>query len=340
MVEILSCLEEKYDKRLFVVPYSIDRVITVSNKWLVNRIEGNAVFDQDICYYLLYLFKNDLYDSFDITFRQRLIEQFRVLIAIDEPHTPKFENQPSIDLCRIYQTLCLIPEQVVFNNKESYLQQIEIILRNRQDNYGNWKNINETAEIAGMLLSVYGDRLKINKNIDTLNIIITKAVEVLYGQFNTKTNMWNNDLNTTAKAMFAIGLYNNQFNFSINDFFNDLNDKTKNIASDCINNEDLNNLYQEINESKKNEKKLNIELIKSKRTLNSIRNLSLFLWALFFSILFITVLIFIILLVGYYDILLAIIKKWAEYFISGFFSLVVAAIGTSIYIYLRNKIRK
>lgn len=343
MLEILSYFEENYAINLFEKPYPILDVIESANSWLLNRINTNAVFDQDICYCLLYFFKHNLYDSLDSTIQQKLINSLHQLIAeiVRETWSSNIENRSSIDLVRIYQILCMCPEQVSINNKESDIEKIEKILKDRQDNYGNWKNINETAEIAGMLLEVYDYRIEINKGTDILNILIAKSIEILYCQFDTKTSMWANDLNTTAKAMYAIGLYDERFNFSINDFFGDLNNREiKDFSSGHIGIEGINNLYREINQSQKNEKSLKKEIIKGKKTLSRIRNLSLWILGLFLSLLFITISLFVILFVDYNDTLLKILEKWAGYFIAGFFSLVVASIGITIYSHLSKKIKK
>ena len=104
----------------------------------------------------------------------------------------------------------------------SYLKKIEAVFGERQDLYGNWKNISETAEITAMLLEIHELRSNIGASTNTLNTLITRGIEILHSQYDSQTNMWSDDLGTTAKAMYAIGMYDDKFNFAINDFFVDL----------------------------------------------------------------------------------------------------------------------
>jgi hypothetical protein len=249
-------------------------------------------------------------------------------------------NRSSIDLCRIHQTLCILPADINSEtDKKSYIEKLETILKARQDNYGNWKNISETSEIIVMLLDTYDNRVAVSNKLETINILINKGIELLYFQFDTITNSWNKDINTTAKAMYAIGLYNKKFNFSINDFFVDLNKRETKIAY-TENIEKIDQLYNNIYQLNKEKQISNKQLMIKDRKIHNITNFTLFLLALSLSLLFVVGLIFIILFINYKDILLKIVTAWADYFIAGFFSLIVLSIGTAIYAYLSKNIKK
>ena len=345
MLELLHYFVNKYGKDNFATPFPIEKVIEGAEKWIVNKINTpNAVHDQDICYCLLYLIKCQKYNSLEANTKRALKNSFNDLIRniLTETLSSEMKNRSNIDLCRIYQTLFILPADICSDNdKRRYIETIETILKERQDSYGNWKNISETSEITTMLLEVYENRMIINNNNDSINVLIIRSIEALHIQFDVKTNTWNNDTNTTAKAMYAIGLYNKKFNFSINDFFGDLNQReTKFKTATAENTGKIDKLYRDIDTLHNAKQLLNQKIMADKKTIRITRTFSLFMLALSLSLLFIVGLTFIILSINYKETLYAIWADWAKYFVAGFFSLVVASVGTAIYAYFSKNIKK
>jgi hypothetical protein len=338
MLEILNYFQNKYqdvshDDSLHV----IDDVIQSADTWILGKIEAESIVDQDICYCLLYLLKNGRYDSLDDTIKAKLTK----LLAnvIEESLALKTQSRSSIDLCRVYQTLCMLRtnETLVGKKTVTYLRKIESILKERQDASGIWKNISDTAEITAMLIETYELRSAIDTSLNTINTLITKGIEVLHSQFNPRTNMWSDDLGTTAKAMYAIGAYDKQFNFAINDFFLDLktNQETRIELNEETNIGRIASLYETIDELEKEKKFLNEQSMADRQSnvvtgnkLSKARRFSSLLMATWLSSLFLLGLIFTILWLTHRNVLGAILSDWSSYFIAGFFSLVTFAIGT------------
>jgi len=347
MLEILHCFQSRYDNILFASPYQINDVIQLANKWLQEKINTESVFDHDVCYYLMYLLKNEKYHDLQDTIQQKLLQLFKNLLAdiTRESFISEIENRSNIDLCRIYQTLCLLIKQGFYTGKEKeenekYIERLESIFKQRQDIYGNWKNLSETSEITATLLETYDLRKGINQSLDTVNTLIIRGIEVLHSQFNPKSNMWSDDLNTTAKAMYAIGMYDKIFNFAVNDFFLDLsNHETKAKSTEETKIEKIDTLYQTIDELNNKEKTLNKTIQSDKDYRKFITGFAFCLLAVSLSLLFILTVLFAILFIKHRDILFDILSSWTIYFVAGFFSLVVASIGTTIYKYLRKTIK-
>lgn len=354
MLEILNYFQRKYrDSVSSVSSYKIENVIKAAEAWALSRIDSGAVFDQDVCYCLLYLVKYDRYDALSDNTKKKLSQLFTQLLTniIEEILTMKIDRRSSVDLCRVHQTLCILTLHNIYTIEKTttYLDKIEAILKERQDVYGNWKNISETSEITAMLLDAYDLRSKISTPMSTINTLITKGIEVLYSQFNPRTNMWSDDLGTTAKAMYAIGIYDKIFNFAINDFFVDLknNQESKVDIKEEIRFDRVSNFYQTIDSLEKQKEILNKDimikekdiLILSKKISRS-RRFSLVLVSVLISLLFIVVLTFAILYLNYREVLFTILGDWQSHFVAGFIGFIMSVVLTAIYSLFNEKIRE
>ncbi len=354
MLEILSCFEKKYSEiTLHNSSYQLKEVIQQADKWIITKIETSLVFDQDICYSLLYLIKSNKYDSLKDTTKAKATQLLSQLLTsiIEEILSMRIENRSSVDLCRVHQTLCLLATRKVFPQEKTitYLDKIESILKERQDIYGNWKNISETSEITAMLLETYEARSNINIPVSTINILITKGVEVLYSEFNSRTNMWGDDLGTTAKAMYAIGMYDRVFNFAINDFFLDLrkNQEPKFEVVEDISIDRIGVFYQTIDTLEKEKESFNKKNLTAEKSVSTLskklsasKRLSLALFAALISLLFVVLLVFGILYLSYQETFFAIIGDWKSHLIAGFVGFVLSVILTVVFNSFGEKIRE
>lgn len=354
LLEILSYFQEKNTNIIDEgSPYKLGNVIQIADSWLLNKIDSGTVFDQDVCYSLLYLLKNGKYDSLKDSIKNKVTQLLAQLLTsiIEEIMSMRIESRSSVDLCRIHQTLCMLTLHKTFSTEKTitYLDKIESILKERQDIYGNWKNISETAEITAMLLEIYELRSNINTPTNTINILITKGIEVLYSQFNSRTNMWSDDLSTTAKAMYAIGMYDKIFNFAINDFFFDLrrNQELKIEITEEINIDKIGNFYQTIDRLEKEKETQSKKVMENEKSILAMRKkvssnkkLSLALFATLISLLFVLILIFTILYVSYNEIFFTILGDWKSHFVAGFIGFVMTVILTAMYNSFNEKIRE
>lgn len=344
MAEILHYFQSKYSDTISDdSQYNLVDVLTHAEAWIISKIETGSVNEQDVFYSTLYFLKHNDYNRLNNKVREKLTKLLEGIIK--ETLSEKIASTSSIDLCRIYQTICMLSSQNVFMIEitTSWLKRIENLLTERQDIYGNWKNISETAEITAMLLEAYE---KLSEIDNTISILITKAIEFLHSRYNSMTMMWSDDLNTTAKAMYAISNYDRIFNFAINDFFLDLNHHQTNITKMAgADFTMIDRFYKNIDFLEKENESLNKaiqnrenDILKVKRKLSNNKTFSLLLFSLFISSLFMTVLIFIVLKISYENILSEILRDWKSWIIGAFIALIITGVWTYIYRTFNKKI--
>ena len=227
MLEVLNILKTMYGNTVDDQhSFKTNDIILLAEDWINWKVMEGAVFDQDICYYAIYLKQCERIAALDSTIKEILVRLFEQLLTkiAEEILSGRIAGRSSVDLCRIHQTLCFLATEkmAATDNLVAYLTQFESILLGRQDAHGSWKHISETAEITLMLLESHNSRSRIEHELHTINTMIAKGIEALHSQYNGITGMWAEDIGATAKAMNAIGLYDKFFNFSINDFFSDL----------------------------------------------------------------------------------------------------------------------
>ncbi len=351
LLEILCYFQRSYSSAIRQdSPYMIGSVIEAADNWILAKVEAGSVFDQDICYCLLYLVKNGRYGQLKDATKAKLTQLLMQLLTsiIEEILSRRIDSRSSIDLCRIYQTLCMLTMHRTFTAEKTitYLDQIEEILKERQDVYGNWKNVSETAEITAMLLEVYELRSKLDTSTNTFNTLITKGIESLYSQFDSGKSMWGLDLGTTAKAMYAIGVYDKIYNFAINDFFVDLKNsqETRIELTEELTVSRIGDFYKAIDALEERNEDLSRTIMASERKMSStvaglkkIRNLSSALVAAVISLVYILAVVLAILSADHRDVLLAIVGGWQSYLIDGFFALLITVGFTFLYSVLTKK---
>jgi hypothetical protein len=228
MLEVLQYFRVRYGDAAISdgAHHNIATVATRAEEWLTERLRAGAVPDHDVCYCLTYFSKSGrlaLLDAATIATLNNLFTQLLASVS-EELLSDRIAYRSSVELARIHQALCIIPESQTFTHARIlvYLQKIEAALVARQDPFGNLANVSETAEVTSILLEGYDARTRIDPNTSTVAQVLTGGIQALYSHFDPHTYAWGDDLNATAKAMYAIGAYDRRFNFAINDFFADL----------------------------------------------------------------------------------------------------------------------
>lgn len=345
MAGILSYFQDKYQETVDRDShYKIDEVLKQTDEWVISKIESVSISDQDICYGALYLLSCEGYRSISESTKINLSQLIDKIL--DETIQSQIDETPTIDLCRIYQATCQLWEHGIFTDKKyiQYIKKIETVLAERQDIYGNWKNISETSEIVVMLMDVYAIRTNIDSPLNAINIVITKAVEILHSQFNSSSNSWGNDLNTIAKAMNGVGAYNKIFNFAINDFFLDLNHHQTNLA--LMTGTDIgiiDGFYRNIDALEKEKVQLtrNIfdnenKILLAQKKLRMAKMSSLIAVLMVFSLLFLSAILLHGIFTSHKEILTEIFDRYKEAFIGGFIALGLTIVWELIF----NRLKK
>lgn len=345
MMEIFHYFQARYKADLDKnSPYKLNDVMSLANDWMIHKIENSTVYDQDICYYLLYLIKSNSIESLDTLIKNKSLELFQKLLAniSEEILSTRIQTRSSVDLSRIHLTLCLLADKqlLALQKVSTYIEKLEEILSERQSLYGTWKNISETAEITSMLLEAYDTRVKIQTPTNKIKLLIAKGIELLYIQYDLSKKMWADDLNTTAKAMYAIGMYDKRFNFSINDFLFELKGKTDERFTliEEFGTENYYDFYTVIDKLEVENASLNRTVFENKTKTSKLEdalgkayNRSSLLVATNIAVSFILVLIVGVLYANYRNVLVEMFGNWREQILEGFLGLVITVVLTFIY---------
>lgn len=233
MLEVLQYFRSRYGEASMSdgARHDIGSVILRGEEWLAERLRSGGVADHDVCYCLIYFAKSGRLTQLDAATVAGLNNLLTRLLASigEEMLSDDIYYRSSVELARVHQALCVTPESPTFPHARIllYLQNIENALASRQDPFGNLANVSETAEVTSILLEGYDARTRIDPNTSTVGQLLTGGIQALYSHFDPRTFTWGDDLNATAKAMYAIGAYDRRFNFAINDFFADLRGATE-----------------------------------------------------------------------------------------------------------------
>jgi hypothetical protein len=344
-LEVLRWLRSRYresiDRRS---PYDVNSVINEAEDWLLAAIETESIFDQDVCYCLLYLIRFGQYDRLNVEFKDTLARLFTNLLSsvLEEMQSVRFTERSSVDLCRIYQTICTLwPHKVVSAHKaELYIGRLEETLEARQNEFGSWKNISETAEVCGMLLDSYADRLTMARPMTTIDAIVGRGIELLYSQFDAQKQMWSDDLGASAKAMYAIVAYDRRFAFAVNDFLYELKSRNE-VRGDMGERAEIRRsgtFYRALDILERRADVLAKSGAKSEQVLAATNHrlkargrTLLWSWAVILSLMFTNLLVVGILQIEYPVIVSALIGDWKAALLTGFLGFVFSVILTALY---------
>jgi Fe2+ transport system protein B len=133
------------------------------------------------------------------------------------------DEYSEIDLCKNI-SVCLVCE-----NREKEIIELLVHLKRNQTPSGRWTNTGRTAHVLVFLLNNLSKLKSISNTDISIDDMIYNGILHLRSEYNWKNANWDNDIQATAKAIHAIGLYNKQYKYSTQDFF-----KTLEIESDKI----------------------------------------------------------------------------------------------------------
>ena len=222
LLEILALVEPDIVRLTGSVfeKYPISKVKSLSADWLIKKLDIATISEFDLIYVLVALYRSGVAKGEGV--QEKISQKAKELIAIYRKKG--YVNYSNVALC---QVLFLIKELV--NNKsipvdaaKSDADKIAEVLAIRQDELGEWRNLSETAEVSLLLLEIEMDSLKKQNIVSCLSENINRAISRLYQAYDNKHYCWYTDINTTVKAIHAIGLYDQVKNYSANDFFNEI----------------------------------------------------------------------------------------------------------------------
>lgn len=245
LIELIFLFEKKYNDELIKEGFTESDLKGMLN-YIIQKYETQSSYDKQTVILTLSKFYKDIFISKKINIaKEKYTELFNHVISkfnIDETLSEEFSE---IDICRNLSICLLCKDKFIeINNLLSLLERI-------QTPSGKWTNTGRTAHVLVFLLK---NMETFNTNLENVSIIdkmIYNGILYLRAEYNLKNASWDNDLQASAKAIHAIGLYNKKFQYSTQDFFKTLEVESDKIYSaSVIHNvsESMRNLRQQSNE--------------------------------------------------------------------------------------------
>jgi hypothetical protein len=139
------------------------------------------------------------------------------------------DDATELDVCR-YIAICLECD----SSNLKLIRGMLANLRKRQSPEGGWSNIGRTAHVLVFLLE-HLKQLPAGKDLHSdgpkCEDMIYKGILFLRANYNWNTGNWDGDLQATAKAAHAIGLYNQLFKYTTQEFLNTIERESARMQS-------------------------------------------------------------------------------------------------------------
>lgn len=228
MVEVLKTIEPHKDKALGKHP--LPEVLGKAQEWLAQTLLTPRCGLYDKLYVFESLYRTSYIYQKNKEEKKKLHEAALEVIRAHEAEG--FETRSNLALCQILYILKQLVNEKIFpkNQATEYCQRIDSIIFKRQDEFGQFGNISETAEVVFRLLELEDKRREALFKVSD-SIAITRAIEQLLRTYDATSCSWYNDINTTAKALHAICLYDMVLNNHSNDFFNDISTEYSRLST-------------------------------------------------------------------------------------------------------------
>ena len=362
MLEILSLIAEVQDALFYeggtksfndikiAQKYPIELLKCKTEVWLVNSLKKSSNSKYDKLYILCSLYRTRYIERQTIDVQKNFNEiAYQTIQAFV---SEGFQGQSTIVLC---QAMNIIKELLKYSatnggitsgKANDYANEILSVLAHNQNDYGQWGNISETAEVVLTLLEIELDKKKDGcsyLDLSDITISITSSIERLFQTYDRNSCCWYNDINTTVKAIHAIGLYDRVKNYSANDFFHDISVEYDRFMDIQFINQDTRTLSRYINAIYEKEHSIK-ELRIQNNNLKYFRTLFFGTFISALSLLIMTILIIAGLtneVVVNGDETISVLSKlfndWQAEFIFGFIGIIFGALFTGAYSFVKKK---
>lgn len=234
--------EYSYDGVLGVTCGLLDLVLTVRSKystimteigfgdfeirgmldWIFSRLKVSSLYDAQTVTLTIKKIDNAGFASITSNIDQDKYMSLQSLV-FDGLHASDFDikSYTELDICRSLDFALLRSSQ------ETEVRELLTYLRELQSLDGAWTNVVRTGHVLVFLLNHISElRSKIDTTID-IETMIYNGILFLRSMYSWQQGNWGDDLQSTTKAVHAIGLYNIYFRYSTQDFFLDWDLKGK-----------------------------------------------------------------------------------------------------------------
>lgn len=222
LIELLLLIEKKYPRELSNEGYGSEDIKGML-KWLTDKFSTQSTYDKQTVILTLNKYHSEIISTnrfgIDEKKYKELVNVVKISPSSDYSHLEEFSE---IDLCRNI-SVC-----IVCGERENEILELLRQLKRNQNPSGKWTNTGRTAHALVFLLNNFNVLKGIPNSDVSIDDLIYNGILYLRSEYNWK-NHWDNDIQATAKAIHAIGLYNKHYKYSTQDFF-----KTLEIESDKI----------------------------------------------------------------------------------------------------------
>lgn len=223
LLELFFLLDSKYKSELITEGITTNDLKGMLS-WVIEKFNSQAVYDAQTVILTLNKYHTEIFtnNQYNIDIK-KYSEMLNIVCGSFYSKNADIEKYSEIDLCR-YISICLI-----CRNKEHEIVKLLGILKKNQAPNGKWTNTGRTAHVLVFLLKNFSKLIGITNADINIDDMIYNGILYLRAEYNWESSNWGNDLQATAKAIHAIGLYNKQNKYSTQDFF-----KTLEVESDKI----------------------------------------------------------------------------------------------------------
>jgi len=223
LFELMILLRSRYNKELIKERFSPNDFNGILG-WIFDKYDSQSAYDKQTAMLTLHKYYSEIFLSKKYKVeKDKYSEMLESVCSTTHVDNAMPDKDSEIDLCRTI-SVCLLCE-----NREAEIVDLLRKLKTIQTPSGRWTNTGRTAHVLVFLLK---NLLRLKSlasaeiNIDDM---IYNGILHLRSEYNWKNANWDNDIQATAKAIHAIGMYNRLYKYSTQDFF-----KTLEVESDKI----------------------------------------------------------------------------------------------------------
>lgn len=241
LFELIFLFNKHYPEELKKEGFTDNDVIEIF-KWIFEKFDSQSLYDKQTMILTFNKYSKELFDNDNfIKYKEQYHKMFDY---VSNWENTKEDQYAEIDICRNI-SLCIVYE------KDNDINKLLSILAKKQEPSGRWTNTGRTAHVLIFLLKNYSyliNNFCIGVNIDDL---IYNGIFYLRSKYDWKKTNWDDDIQATVRAIYAIGLYNKLFKYSTQDFFSILEIESDKIYSATVTHnvsESMRKLRHQLNE--------------------------------------------------------------------------------------------
>ncbi len=216
LLELLISLSPNYVSELRQSSMA-EQAIASTLTWVVENFPVQSLYDAQTA--VLTLSKLSL-DSLGAPFRA----QYKKMLSEVQARRNELQIYTELDVCR------KIAVSALFSDRDKEAPALLTKLKELQSPEGMWVSTKRTAFVVAFLLKEVVSWVSKNARSDVDQMIYAGVVH-LRSKYDEVRGNWEQDAQTTAKALHAIGLYNRIYGYSTQDFFESIRFESRQLRT-------------------------------------------------------------------------------------------------------------